>query len=282
MVARIATRPASPYTPRFRARTPHEAGQEQRPTPAAPDDHATSPPPRGSGRFLRRRASWRAAAGSHRAAPAWRHSRADAVARARGAVRTRQETPRVAGDEEPEQPADSRDEFGDPPAYHTAHGSKGRVLEPSLLRHCAERRKDREQAEQEDRPGAERDRRPALEHDGREVRGLEQHVPETQGASEVDREQQPAHDRADGRDPISGADDGAVVGPSEPLQQRRQEVGTAGEPAHEEVRDDEPGPMWRAAEEGVGHISSVLPLPGRPYRPSGACAGWTIRAARKG
>src|SRR2546430_12531984 len=36
------------------------------------------------------------------------------------------------------------------------------------------------------------------------------------------------------------------LGPAEPVQHGSQEVGAAREPAHEEVRDDEPGPVGRA------------------------------------
>src|SRR2546425_1066345 len=32
-----------------------------------------------------------------------------------------------------------------------------------------------------------------------------------------------------------------------------EEAGAPGDSAHEEVQDDEPRPMWRTAEEGVGH-----------------------------
>src|ERR1051326_8940378 len=139
------------------------------------------------------------------------------------------------------------------------------VLQPPLFRHGPERREDREQAEQENRPGAERGGRPALEHDLREILRLEQHVPEAQRPPQINREQRPAHDRADRRDAIARPDHRAVVGSAEPLQQRRQEIRGTGEPAHEKVGNDEPGPVGRTREERVGHqLGPPPPPPGPP------------------
>src|SRR5213078_681135 len=128
-------------------------------------------------------------------------------------------------------------------------------------------------SEQENRPGSERDGRPTLEHDGREILRLEQHVPKAQRTTEVDRQQQTGEDRADGGDVVPRAYHGAVLGPAEPVQRGGEEVGAAREPAHEEVQDDEPGPVRRAAEEGVRHYPEP-PLALRGFaRPCAASAG---------
>src|SRR5207244_12238889 len=61
--------------------------------------------------------------------------------------------------------------------------------------------------------------------------------------------------------PTRRSSDLTVLGPAEPVQRGGQEVGAAREPADEEVRDDEPGPVRRAAEEGVGHQLGPPPWP---------------------
>ena len=170
-----------------------------------------------------------------------------------GAVRDREEDPRVAGNEDAEQAGHAPDHLREPPPHGAAYGAERRIVQPPLLCHAPEGREDREESEQEKRPGPEGDGRPSLEHERRDVRRLEQHVPEPQRPSQIDRQERAREDRAPGGDVVPGADDGPILRPAEPVHHRREEAGAPGDPAHEEVQDDEPGPVRCAAEEGVGH-----------------------------
>jgi hypothetical protein len=68
-------------------------------------------------------------------------------------------------------------------------------------------------------------------------------VPETIGPVEVGNEENAAdHHRREG-DRIADPGEPAVLGPAEDVDQRRQEVAPAREPADEEVENDQPAPV---------------------------------------
>src|SRR5438445_7665935 len=170
-----------------------------------------------------------------------------------GAVRHREEDPRVAGNEDTEQAGHATDELREPALHDASHRAKGRIVQPPLLRHAPEGRQDGEEPEQEQPPGPEGDGRPSLEHELRQVCGLEDHVPEPQRSSQIDRQERAGQDRADGGDVVPGTDDGPVLRPAEPVHDGREQTGAPGDPAPDAAQNDEPGPARRAAKEGVGH-----------------------------
>src|SRR5439155_13369590 len=140
-----------------------------------------------------------------------------------------------------------------------------------LLCHAPEGRQDREQSEHENRPGPEGDRRPSLEHERWDVRRLEQHVPEPQRPSQIDRQERAREDRAPGGDAVPGADDGPVLRPAEPITTAARKQAPPANPPTKKDRKMKQA-QCGAPLKKVSEISSIPPLPARPCRPCGACA----------
>jgi hypothetical protein len=174
------------------------------------------------------------------------------VVSAHGPVGDREQHARVAGEVEPQ----DRPESGDQPPQRCGRSqlADDHPIRPAPLGEGGREGEKGASAEEQERPRAARHWRVRLEHRPEGV-GLDQHVPEPLRAPEINGQDEPAeaHDRE--RDEIAEADERAIPLRAEASHQRGQEVAASGEPAQEEVGDDEPSPLRRRGEERARHPS---------------------------